>query len=371
MLRASTLGQPLQNEELKQFLLHEDMMVRECVAYYFFESWSDDDDLIPLVLEGCRRYGEEASFSTLQLARRFRFSTAALLDAVQELERSQPPYVESWIGRAPLSLIQSHEDLLRTVLSLGTVARIERRRVFSQMSTTELWRKLTATAHRADVQGTSPTDEELLVDLKEAIASRESRQGIAEKVRDVDQLPGYWLKVCMLELAGAMKLLEVTRTVAHQLAGEDDDLAETAATALSRMGGDGVVHYVQDHYADKPWAFRLHAIGALQAIKTGKAEATLCALLEIEEDPALRGRLFDALRFHFSEGAAKLMRDEIVDPTSWMLDEELKKALYVNAKILGRDDPQAEEWVLDDDAISSDGILFHIPVMDLGTGSLE
>ena len=79
------------NEELKRFLLHDDIMVRESVAFYLFESWSPDDDLIPLVLEGCRRYGEESSFATLGFARRFRFSTGALLDAVQELERSHPP----------------------------------------------------------------------------------------------------------------------------------------------------------------------------------------------------------------------------------------------------------------------------------------
>ena len=76
--------------------------------------------------------------------------------------------------------------------------------------------------------------------------------------------------------------------------------------------------------------------------------------------------IFDALRFHFTEDAAALMREEIREPSSWMLDDELKKALYVNAQILGRDDPEAEAWVRDDDDVAEDGILFDIPVMDLG-----
>ena len=224
------------NEELRQFLLHDDIMVRESVAFYLFESWSPDDALIPRVLEGCRRYGEESSFNLLGFARRFRFSTGALLDAVQELERSQPPHVEEGLGRAPLGLIQSHEDLLRTVLSLNTMARIERRRAFAGMSTTGLWRRLTATAHRFDAQGSDREEQHELEDVKEALATRETQPAVLEKVRELDQLPGHCLKTCLIELAGAMRLHEFTRVLVERLGDPDDDeLAEAAAASLARL----------------------------------------------------------------------------------------------------------------------------------------
>jgi hypothetical protein len=54
-----------------------------------------------------------------------------------------------------------------------------------------------------------------------------------------------------------------------------------------------------------------------------------------------------------------------------MIGDELKKALYVNAVVLGRDDAEAVAWVRDDDDVTEDGISFHIPVMDLGEGSIE
>ena len=371
MLKPSSQVNLVPNEELKRFLLHDDIMVRESVAFYLFESWSPDDDLIPLVLEGCRRYGEESSFATLGFARRFRFSTGALLDAVQELQRSQPPGVEEWLGRAPLALIGSHEDLLRAVLSLNTMARIERRRAFSTMPTTELWRRLTAAAHRFDAQGSTREEQQELEDLKEALASRETRQAALEKVRALDQLPGYCLKTSLIELAGAMGLHELTRVLVECLDNPDDDLADAAAKSLSRVAEPWVVPRIREQYPDRSWDFRLFAIGALQPIKTKIAETTLHALLEIEDDPALRGRIFDALRFHFTEEAAARMREEIRERSSWMLDEELKKALYVNAVILGRDDPEAVAWVRDDDDVAGDGILFDIPVMDLGEGPLE
>ena len=228
-------------------------MVRESVAFYLFESWSPDDALIPLVLEGCRRYGEESSFAILGFARRFRWSTGALLDAVQELERSQPPHVEEWLGRAPLGLIQSHEDLLRTVVSLNTMARIERRRAFASMSTTELWPRLTATAHRFDAQGSDREEQHELEDLKEALATRETQPAALEKVRELDQLPGHCLKTCLIELAGAMKLHELARVLVERLGDPDDDeLAEAAAASLARLGAPSVVRQIREQYPDRP-----------------------------------------------------------------------------------------------------------------------
>ena len=140
-------------------------------------------------------------------------------------------------------------------------------------------------------------------------------RAVLEKVRELDQLPGRCLKTCLIELAGAMKLHEAAHVLVECLGDPDDDeLAEAAAKSLSRLGAPSVVRQIRTQYPDKPWDFRLFAIGALQPIKTGGAETTLQALLEIEDDPALRGRIFDALRFHFTRGAAACMRAEIQEP---------------------------------------------------------
>lgn len=251
------------------------------------------------------------------------------------------------------------------------MARIERRRAFSAMSTTELWRRLTAVAHRVDAQGFDREEQHELDDLKEALANRETRQAALEKVRELDQISGHCLKISFIELAGAMGLHELTRILVECLDNPDDELADAAAKSLSRVAAPWVVPRIREQYRDRSWDFRLFAIGALQPIKTRIATTTLHALLEIEDDPALRGRLFDALRFHFTQEAAARMREEIRESSSWMLDDELKKALYVNAVVLGRDDPEAVAWVRDDDAVAEDGILFDIPVMDFGEGPLE
>lgn len=371
MLKHSIHANQLPSDELKRFLLHDDILVRESVGFYLYESWSPDEDLIPLVLEGCRRFGEEASFATLGFASRFRWSTGALLDAVQELERSQPPHVEALLGTAPLAVVQSHEDLLRAVVSMPTWARIERRRAFTELSTMALWIRLTEAAHRSDLHGASREEQHVLEDLMEALARRETRQATLEKVDELDALPGYRLKHCLIELAGAMRLHEHTNSLIERFEHDDDELAAAAAAAVARMAAPWAVHRIRELYHHRSWSFRLYALCALQPIKTAEVETTLRAFLEVEDDPAIRGRIFDALRFHFTEDVAILMREELRASSSWMLDEELKKALWVNAQVLGRGDPEAYAWVFEDDSVGEDGILFDIPVMDLGEGPLE
>lgn len=96
-------------------------------------------------------------------------------------------------------------------------------------------------------------------------------------------------------------------------------------------------------------------------MKFPSSETLLRGLVDVEENPALRGRIFDALRFHFSEAAGALMRSELREPTSWMLPEELEKALYVHTRILGYSaDRLGQEMDRDWDS----GIFFRIPVMD-------
>ena len=364
MLRPERRLSPVPNEALKRFLLHEDPMVRELVAFYFHESWSLDEGLVPLVLEGCRRYGEEASFVPLSLAERFPLTASSLLESVMELERSQPPFVEDWLARAPLSLVKSHEDLLRSALSFSALARLERRRGLKQMSTTELWQKLALYASYFEKSGFEREHWKHLEDLLDALATRETRQAVVERFHDIERIQSVVQCRALIGLAGSMKLYEVTRTLVDLLGHKEDALAEAASEALSRLGSPACVRLLHARYRKSSWSFRLYAIGALQAMKFPSSETLLRALVGVEEEPALRGRIFDALRFHFTDRAGALMRSELREPTSWMLPGELEKALYVHARILGRQDDEAGRFRQDMEREGDTSIFLRIPVME-------
>ena len=172
------------------------------------------------------------------------------------------------------------------------------------------------------------------------------------------------MRRALIGLAGSMKLYEVTRPLVDLLGHDEDELAEAASEALGRLGSPACLRLLHTRYREGSFGFRLYAIGALQAMKFPSSETQLRGLVDVEENPALRGRIFDALRFHFTEAAGAMMRSELREPTSWMLPEELEKALYVHARILGRQDDEADRLRQEMDSDWDSGIFFRIPVMD-------
>ena len=355
---------PVSDEALKRFLLHEEPLVRDLVTFYFHESWSRDEGLIPLVLEGHHRFGEEASFFSLGHATRFPLNTCSMLESVVELDRSQPPFVEEWLARAPLPLIESHEDLLRNVLSFSAQARVGRRRGLRRMSTTELWRKLSLLARQFEKPGFERDHWQQFEDLLEALTMQETRQAVVEKFQEIDRTKSFLLKHALLGLAGSMKLYEVTRSLVDLLGDNQDELAEAASEALGRLGSPACLRLLEARYRESSFGFRLYAIGALQAMKFPSSQALLRGLVDVEDEPALRGRIFDALRFQFTEAAGAMMQSELRERTSWILPDELEKAIFVHARIMGRRDDKADHSQLELECDWDSGILFRIPVME-------
>jgi len=150
-----------------------------------------------------------------------------------------------------------------------------------------------------------------------------------------------------------MRVAEIAGSLVELLESGEDALPRAAAQALARIGSTAVVSSIGARYETGSRRFRRFALSTLKAIKVEASGLLLADLVETESDPALRGRVFDALRFHFNDRSERLLRRELEDPTSWMIPGELEKALYVFAVLHGRraSPPPSEE----------PEIYFHIP----------
>ncbi len=335
---------------LEPFLLHESSMVRDSVGFHFYESWSAEEALSPLVLEACRRYGEEASLNLLSFGCRFPLSSRSLLEALRVLTETRPPFVEQWVSIAPLSLVRGREDLLRSVLSRRAITRLLRRTYFHRETTTELWRRLDGLCRKLDSRAVEPGERDEIDDLLEALSALERRENVAAKVLALEDSPGY-LRWALVELPGAMNLPELGETLVELLGSEEDAVARAAAEALARMGSASIVSAIRVRYAESSPRFRRFALSVLKAIKVESSGTLLAALAESESQPALRGRIFDALRFHFTGRSEDLLKRELERPSSWMIPSEIRKALFVFAELRG-----ARAAPLEDREI-----YFHIP----------
>ena len=336
---------------LEPFLLHASSMVRDSVGFHFYESWSAEEELAPLVLEACHRYGEEASLNLLSFGCRFPLSSRGLVEALRALTGSRPPFVEQWVSLAPLSLTRGRAELLRSVLSRRAIARLERRTYFHRETTTELWRRLDGLCRKLDARAVAPGERDEIDDLLEALSALERRESVAEKVLTLEESPSH-LRWALVELSGVMRLSELGGRLVDLLDGEDA-IARAAVEALARIGSAAVVSSVGARYASSSPRFRRLALSVLKAIKLDSSGALLRELVESESDPALRGRIFDALRFQFTAESETLLRRELERPSSWMIPEEIRKALYVFSQLRG------PEGVLE--YVEDQEIYFHIP----------
>jgi hypothetical protein len=327
---------------LEPFLLHESPLVRDSVGFHFFESWSEEEELASLVLEACLRYGEMATLNLLSFGCRFPLSAGSLIEALRVLADSRPPFVEVWVSLAPLTLVKGRAELLSNALSRRAIARVERRNRFHRETPTELWRRLDALCRKLGSNGAAPGERDEVDDLLEALAAIERPESVAARVLEAEATQSH-LRWALVELAGVMKLKELADPLVALLGSAEEAVARASVEALARIGSASVVTSISARYSGSPHRFRRFALSALKAIQHEASGALLGELAESEPHPALRGRIFDALRFHFTARAEALLKRELERPTSWMIPEEIAKALFVFGELRGAGETPPEE----------------------------
>ncbi len=259
---------------LEPFLLHRCALVRDSVGFHFFESWSGEAELVPLVLEACRRYGEEATLNLLSFGCRFPLSTRSLLEALRVLTESRPPFVEAWVSLAPLSLVRGRADLLSSILSQRAIARLERRSRFHRETPTELFRRLDSLCRKLGSIDALPGERDEVDDLLEALAAVERPEKVAERILDPEGISGD-ARWALVELAGMMRLTERIEALVDLLGGAEEAVARASVEALSRIGSDAIVSSIAARYGGSSRSFRRFALAVLKRIPRDASEALL------------------------------------------------------------------------------------------------
>ena len=161
-----------------------------------------------------------------------------------------------------------------------------------------------------------------------------------------------WLRPCFVDLAGVMRLEEAVPLLMEFVGDEADlNMADSAANALQRIGGDAVVREIDArwHVADGDDAedieFRRSAACLLDHVRGDFCVERCLDFFQKEEDHETKLILADALLGNFSEEAVDLIWKFLVN-----LDEEnpeerdLRYRLVAVATIMGRTFPFFDEW---------------------------
>jgi hypothetical protein len=338
-------------DRIKPFLLHEDPEVREAAVEYFADSWSQDPDLVAMVLDACDRFGFESNLRGLSVCDRFVLTERALDEVMEHLAGAKHTgaigHLNRAIAHAPAELLVTHEAAIRNTphFDRRLVPRLERRRDLADWSGTKLWEELQDYARRSeDQRHVGEIDHAYADDLIDALARQEvpDAETIGRLLRESAPEEG-WLEIFLVDLAGSRRLVEAVPALVDKFRIDGDYLLERSQEALARIGDPAASRLIREALPGAEDHFQLYAASVLGKIKHPESEEAILALLETETDPTIRTSLCRGLCRLFSERGVEVVRREIASGyDTWYTS--LEEALLPVADVLGIELPESEEW---------------------------
>jgi hypothetical protein len=339
-------------DRIKPFLLHDDPDVRAFVVDYFAQSWSDDPELLPMVLDACERFGFEEDGRSLFYAARFTVTEPTLDRLLDLLARAED---EETIRRlngivvgAPGALLRARGEAIDRCSNIlpEIRPRLGARREYLDWSGERLWAELQNFARRSqDDYITSDVNLDYAEDLVDALGDRDVPDAatICRLIAELEPEEG-WLEVFLVNLAGRRRLPEAVPALVGKFRLDADYLLDRASEVLERIGDVEAVRLIRREYPGAEFGYRISATGILGHIKHPESEAAALELLECEDDGALRTWLCMALCDLFSDRALDTVRREMASGLPETTRELCAPALVV-IKVLGLDPPpEAEAW---------------------------
>jgi hypothetical protein len=145
-----------------------------------------------------------------------------------------------------------------------------------------------------------------------------------------------------------MRLEQAVPLLLDYLGDETDlDMADSAATALRRIGGEAVVREIDARWWQGDVAFRRSAACILDHLRGDLCVERSLAFFRDEEDRETKSILADALLSNFAEAGVDLVRKFAADIDEGDLEpdeRDLRYRLVVVATIMGRKFPMFDEW---------------------------
>ncbi len=341
----------LEPEILKPYLLDQDRWVRTAAARYFDESWSQDEELVPLILDACDRFGYLDTVSLLGCCRRLPLTPTAFDQVLQRLAKAPHDntvmHLSGILARAPVDLLREHKD---AVLGNEHLLEDHRRSIRHRLdlmpwSGERLWQELQKRASQYeasdDWSNSDATYDDAILDALTYHDVPDAKT-ISQILVDSTTMGG-WLEIFLVDLAGSRRLTETIPALCNMLRRTTEMLPDSCPEALARIGHPEIVRRIKSIFPTGPFLFRDTSATLLGEIKHPESEDAILTLLKKEDDVDIRTELCYGLCQLFSEQGVEVVRQQIADGYNESL-VSLEEALLPVAKILGIELPESERW---------------------------
>ncbi len=353
----------LEENKIKQAILHPESEVRYTAVKYFSDSYSEDRTVIPLVIQAVGKYGWQHSYSLIGLGSTLPHTEESMAWVLNELNRNIDKKEENQVnylfnlGRMlcnaePGLLLQHESEIIESpgLLHDFKNAILERLKMLSWDGDT-CWNALEDFCEAGkDKQFVSDVNLDYASRIVEALA-RDIEKYIDQiqsllscEVKDFENNPMSWMEPLLVELVGEMRLEQAIPLLIEKLKLDTDFLAEQCMRALTKIGTDSVVLAIYETFPNSDDHFRLYASGVLENIHSDFSVENSLKLLSRERDRTIKTNLALALLTNFSfEGISmvrKLVKNQDYDSTLTYLREDLIKTCTIMEERF----PEFDQW---------------------------
>lgn len=351
----------LPESRIKQSILHPQEDIRLAAVSYFGQSRSQNESVMPLVIEAVEKYGRQTAFRILRAADHLAQTPATVDWLVKELRR------ECDLGdiaednyRTAVALILYHTSPGLLNVDMVTLPNFpeELANPFLERLKMSSWDWETCWAALEELgKETEESGDFCAWHIRRAhriIEALARHQDHAETVlslvnrryRGKDRNLMEWLEPVIVELAGAMRLEAAVPPLVEMMHEDHWDTIDSAITALEQIGGDSVVQEIADQWMDASEAFRRGTAEVMGHIHTELSATTCLKFLADEEDEEVRDFLVSAVLDHFVSEAIEPARQMTLGDWDELTPDEsdLRYHVVTAATIIEARFPEYDDW---------------------------
>ncbi len=382
----------LLDAKIKAAILHPEEEVRVTAVSYFSRSFSQDETVMPLVIQAVETYGRERAFHILRAAESLAQTPATVEWSVGELRRSYDlADVDEDNYRFAVALIlyrAAPEVLLRRkglILALPMFpdelrGPLDERLDVLSWDWDRGWAALEALGqdtmrrggftlkdvryahhivgslarHRAtrasSVLSLLHRNVSLYLLLLSGAARASSVLGSLQVTHpDAAEALLRWLDPLVVNLAGAMRLESAVPLLVERLHADNLSVNDEAITALIRIDTDAVVRVIADEWEDAGTGFRAGASDVLEHTHSDLCAQTCLAFLAAEKNPDTRLSLAHAVLSQLVEEGVEPVRQLVLGHDGDLIPNglDVRYRLVVACTMMGVPFPEQKKWRAD------------------------
>lgn len=351
--------------EIKEAILHTEEEVRLTAFGYFADSFTDDESIMPLVIEVVRKYGRESAFAVLRDAERVPQTEATFDWLVSELRRDydlsdvvQDNYrfaIALVVLAAPLDLLAQRCGEIEECAAFPRELRPAHRELVEMASWDwdTGWGAFTEFGKCLMRKGEiTQNDLRRFHRIIKSLArfrddgADQIMSLLQRRYRGTNKRVMEWIEPWIVTLAGHMRLKDAIPFIIERIYDIVDTVRDECGTALARIGGDEVVKAIDETWWKSDEDFCGVATDALRHINTDLCAETCLQFLGQEDDFETQLMLGHAVLSHFTfDGIEPVRRLVLGDDVDLEPDQfDLRYKLVATATAMGTSFPEYLEW---------------------------